>query len=139
MIQNPNVRERWMPASPEEHSEVLHALEVVLASPSFCNSKRYPALLRYVVEQTLLGHGMRLRNEPLASMSSVVHLITTPIWTRSFATRQARYANDFLPTTTRWIPLSRSLCLRDRIDRNLPALWRPTIQRLRGEVKTRLL
>jgi hypothetical protein len=61
MIQTPNVRERWMPASPEEHSEVLHALESVLASPSFCNSKRYPALLRYVVEQTLLGHGDEIK------------------------------------------------------------------------------
>jgi hypothetical protein len=61
MIQTPHVRERWMPTSSEEHSEVLHALEVVLASPSFCNSKRYPALLRYVVKQTLLGHGDEIK------------------------------------------------------------------------------
>jgi hypothetical protein len=33
----------------------------VLASPQFCNSKRYPALLRYVVEQTLLGHGDEIK------------------------------------------------------------------------------
>jgi len=61
MIQTPHVRERWIPTSLEEHSEVLHALEVVLASPGFCNSKRYPALLRYVVEQTLLGHGDQIK------------------------------------------------------------------------------
>ena len=40
---------------------MLHALEEVLASPHFCNSKRYPALLRYVVEQTLLGHGDEIK------------------------------------------------------------------------------
>lgn len=32
------------------------ALEKILASPQFSNSKRYPGLLRYVVEQTLNGH-----------------------------------------------------------------------------------
>jgi len=36
-------------------------LEEVLASPQFCNSKRYPALLRYIVEQTLLGHGDEIK------------------------------------------------------------------------------
>lgn len=40
---------------------MLHALEDVLASSYFCNSKRYPALLRYVVEQTLLGHGDEIK------------------------------------------------------------------------------
>jgi len=61
MIHTHPVHERWIPSSPEEHSEVLHALEEVLASPHFCNSKRYPALLRYVVEQTLLGHGDEIK------------------------------------------------------------------------------
>jgi hypothetical protein len=61
MIHPPPVRERWIPTSPEEHSEVLHELESVLASPQFCNSKRYPALLRYVVEQTLLGLGDEIK------------------------------------------------------------------------------
>lgn len=61
MIHSPQVRQRWNPSSPEEHSEVLQALEEVLASPHFCNSKRYPALLRYIVEQTLLGHGDEIK------------------------------------------------------------------------------
>jgi hypothetical protein len=39
----------------------LDALEEVLASPYFSNSKRYPAILRYVVEQTLLGHGDEIK------------------------------------------------------------------------------
>jgi hypothetical protein len=61
MIYPPPVRERWIPTSLDDHSVVLHELEDVLASPHFCNSKRYPALLRYVVEQTLLGHGDEIK------------------------------------------------------------------------------
>jgi hypothetical protein len=48
--------ERWTP-SHDGHAEVVRALEDVLASSYFCNSKRYLALLRYVVEQSLLGRG----------------------------------------------------------------------------------
>ncbi len=54
-------RKRWIPVSPEDHADVLRALEGVLESSYFSNSKRYPALLRYVVEQTLLGHGDELK------------------------------------------------------------------------------
>jgi len=54
-------RDHWTPASPEEHSAVLLALEEVLASPYFCNSKRYPALLQYLVAQTLQGRGDELK------------------------------------------------------------------------------
>lgn len=61
MSQAHPMRERWTPISPEDHAEVLHALEEVLVSPHFCNSKRYPALLRYIVEQTLLGHGDEIK------------------------------------------------------------------------------
>jgi hypothetical protein len=57
----PPERKRWIPTSPEEHAEVLRALEDVLESSYFSNSKRYPALLRYVVEQTLLGRGDELK------------------------------------------------------------------------------
>jgi hypothetical protein len=57
MISASPIRERLTPLSPEDHLQVLRALEDVLASPYFCNSKRYPAILRYVVEQTLQGNG----------------------------------------------------------------------------------
>jgi hypothetical protein len=36
-------------------------LEKIVASVSFRNSKRYPALLRYVVEKTLEGGGSELK------------------------------------------------------------------------------
>lgn len=61
MIQPDRTRERWTPSTAEERDAVLQALEEVLASPQFCNSKRYPALLRYIVEQTLLGHGDEIK------------------------------------------------------------------------------
>jgi hypothetical protein len=61
MLAASTLRENWTPTSPEEHAEVLRALEDVLASPYFCNSKRYPALLRYVVKQSLLGRGNEIK------------------------------------------------------------------------------
>lgn len=40
---------------------MLRALEEVLESSYFSNSRRYPALFKYVVEQTLLGRGDELK------------------------------------------------------------------------------
>jgi len=40
---------------------VREALEKVLSNPQFSNSKRYPALLRYVVDQTLNGNGEQIK------------------------------------------------------------------------------
>jgi hypothetical protein len=37
-------------------------LKRVLAHTLFTNSKRYPVLLAYIVEQTLLGNGSQLKN-----------------------------------------------------------------------------
>jgi len=44
---------------------VLLELHQVLASPHFCNSKRYPALLQYVVENTLAGKADLLKERTL--------------------------------------------------------------------------
>ena len=41
-------------------------LNRLLAHPLFANSKRYPALLAYVVEQTLLGHSADLKERSIA-------------------------------------------------------------------------
>jgi hypothetical protein len=48
-------REAWHPQTKEDRETILRELEEVLASPHFCNSKRYPTLLRYIVENTLAG------------------------------------------------------------------------------------
>ena len=47
---------QWHPTSEDERKSVRQQLERVLASPLFRNSKRYPALLRFVVEQSLDGN-----------------------------------------------------------------------------------
>ena len=44
-----------MPESPADKDAVLEQLELLLAHPLFCQSKRYPVLLRFVVEQVLKG------------------------------------------------------------------------------------
>jgi hypothetical protein len=46
-------------------ASVREQLDRILASPLFRNSKRYPSLLRYVVEQALDGHGSELKERTL--------------------------------------------------------------------------
>lgn len=45
--------------------QVREQLERLLAHPLFANSKRYPALLAYTVEQTLLGNGPELKERSI--------------------------------------------------------------------------
>ncbi len=63
------------PKSPQETVEstplfdapkVREQLERLLAHPLFANSKRYPALLGYTVEQTLLGNAAELKERSIA-------------------------------------------------------------------------
>ena len=56
---------RWSPQNPEEHEIVRRELNSILSSHHFKNSKRYPALLRYVVEKTLDGHSDQLKERTL--------------------------------------------------------------------------
>ncbi len=48
-------REAWHPQTKQDSDVILRELEAILASPHFCNSKRYPTLLRHIVENTLAG------------------------------------------------------------------------------------
>ena len=48
-------REAWHPQTKQDRDAILRELEAVLASPHFCNSKRYPTLLQHIVENTLAG------------------------------------------------------------------------------------
>jgi hypothetical protein len=57
--------ETWHPKSRQDEEEILQEMEEVLASPQFCNSKRYPALLRYVIQSTLSGHSDLLKERTL--------------------------------------------------------------------------
>jgi hypothetical protein len=57
--------EVWHPETQKDRREILLELEKVLANPHFRNSKRYPALLRYVVESTLAGNADMLKERTL--------------------------------------------------------------------------
>jgi hypothetical protein len=57
--------EPWHPETSHDREEILVELQEVLASPQFCNSKRYPALLRYVVETSLAGKADLLKERTL--------------------------------------------------------------------------
>ena len=48
-------REAWQPQTKQDRDAILRELQEILASPHFCNSKRYPTLLQYIVENTLSG------------------------------------------------------------------------------------
>jgi hypothetical protein len=58
-------RDAWHPQSREDREAILFELHEVLASPHFCNSKRYPALLQYIVENTLAGKSDLLKERTL--------------------------------------------------------------------------
>ena len=60
-----SVREAWHPQTAHDREVVLRELQDILASPHFCNSKRYPALLRYIVEKTLAGDADHLKERTL--------------------------------------------------------------------------
>ena len=67
-----------MPVAPKGSQEIIETsslidapkvreqLEKLLAHPLFANSKRYPALLGYTVEQTLLGNAGELKERSIA-------------------------------------------------------------------------
>ena len=54
-----------MPETDVERKAIREQLDRVLASPLFKNSKRYPSLLRYVVERSLDGHTGHLKERTL--------------------------------------------------------------------------
>ena len=53
--------EPWLPQTPEDRDAVLGQLDLLVAHPLFSQSKRYPALLRFVVEQTLEGNADQVK------------------------------------------------------------------------------
>ncbi len=55
VLQMESRRVKWIPHSGEDREAVNEAVEKILSSPQFRNSKRYPDFLRYIVEQALNG------------------------------------------------------------------------------------
>lgn len=58
-------RRAWHHPPLEDRDAVLQELREILASPQFCNSKRYPALLQYIVENTLAGKADLLKERTI--------------------------------------------------------------------------
>ena len=65
MQQPLKVRRRWRPENKNDAEKVRECLEAVLSTPRFASSKRYPALLRYVVEKTLCGESETLKERTI--------------------------------------------------------------------------
>jgi hypothetical protein len=65
MSRSSTIRDAWRPQTKVDREAVLVELREVLASPHFCNSKRYPALLEYIVEKTLAGQSDLLKERTL--------------------------------------------------------------------------
>ncbi|HEX4032219.1 MAG TPA: hypothetical protein VHX20_17780 [Terracidiphilus sp.] len=59
------IRESWQPRNSEEKDAILRELDQILDSPQFRNSKRYPALLEYIVKNTLDGRSDELKERTL--------------------------------------------------------------------------
>jgi hypothetical protein len=59
------IHETWHPQAKQDRDAVLTELEAILASPHFCNSKRYPALLRFIVENALTAKVELLKERTL--------------------------------------------------------------------------
>jgi hypothetical protein len=64
-LQQEQVTENWTPCSEVEKGAVQQQLELLLASPLFHSSKRYPRFLRFVVARALAGQTDQLKERIL--------------------------------------------------------------------------
>ena len=55
----------WLPVTEQDRERVLQQMERLLETTHFRNSRRYPALLRFIVEETLAGRGGFLKERLL--------------------------------------------------------------------------
>jgi hypothetical protein len=55
----------FSPGTDQERDEIRGQLKRILASAAFHNSKRYAAVLKYIVDQTLEGNGDRLKERTI--------------------------------------------------------------------------
>jgi hypothetical protein len=60
-----DVNTSWVPKTEEEKDQVRRQMERLLATAHFRNSRRYPALFRFIVEETLEGRGEFLKERLL--------------------------------------------------------------------------
>src|SRR5580704_10728937 len=65
MTSDSNSTEHWIPKTAEERELVQKELDAILSSYHFRGSKRYPALLKYVVSAALDGRSGDLKERTL--------------------------------------------------------------------------
>src|ERR1700693_5321077 len=65
ILQPEQVTENWTPCSEVEKGAVQQQLELLLASPLFHSSKRYPSFLRFAVARVLAGQTDQLKERIL--------------------------------------------------------------------------
>ena len=65
MLLSQTAKESPATGSPPDAEAIRAQLNRLLAHPLFTNSKRYPVLLAYTVEQTLLGNGGDLKERTI--------------------------------------------------------------------------
>ena len=65
MLSQQAIKESPRTGSPPDAEEIRAQLNRLLAHPLFTNSKRYPVLLAYTVEQTLLGNAADLKERTI--------------------------------------------------------------------------
>jgi len=65
MSESAHPAQEWIPVTSADRELVLRELEAILASYHFRGSKRYPALLKYVVKAALDGHSGDLKERTL--------------------------------------------------------------------------
>ncbi len=58
-------RVKWVPSSEEDRAAIMAAMEEIVASHRFRNSKRYPTFLHYIVAQSLNGDAEQLKERTI--------------------------------------------------------------------------
>jgi hypothetical protein len=65
ILESTHAETRWAPGSAEDRELVLKELDALVSSPHFRGSKRYPALLKYVVDAALENRSGDLKERTL--------------------------------------------------------------------------
>jgi len=79
MASTASVTGAWHPKTAREKQFVCLQLERIVSDGRFTASKRYPYLLRYIVEQTLAGNEDDLKERTLGWRYFIVRRITIPM------------------------------------------------------------
>lgn len=104
----------FVPVTEAEIELVRAQLGRILSGAAFQNSKRYAAVLKFIVEQTLEGEGERLKERTIGIEVFNRAPITTPRPITPYAARRPKYGSVWGSTTP---PIAESWGLRSSLGR----------------------